>query len=174
MFCRSGLEELCYFLVLLHSTQMRLACLPWLDQLHKILSAGVTPVSLLKALIFNLYLLLFNNLICQCGPKFHVFADDKQIDVIKLALNIPSTTSVLPACQVDDKVWMFRNIIQFNASKIYIDSGEVDTISNYRSFVNLSLWAHYKESRDSKNWEFRSSSTKMVCVFLHIKNWWKA
>lgn len=173
MFCRSCLEELCYFLVLLHSTQMRLACLPWLDQLHKIFPAGVSQISFLKALFFNLYLLLFNNLICQCGPKFHVFAHDKQIDVIKLAPNIPSTISVLPACQVDDKVWMFRNFIQFNASKIYIDSEEIDTISNYHSFVNLPLWAHYKEFCNSKNWDSRSSSTKIVCVFSYIKKWWK-
>jgi len=106
---------------------MRLAYLLWLDQLHKT-SAGITQVSYLKALIFNLYLILFNNLICQCGPKFHLYADDKRIDVIKLALNIPSATSVLTACQADDKVWMFRNFVQFNASKIYLASGRTDNI----------------------------------------------
>lgn len=105
----------CYFLVLLNSVKMRLSYLLWLDQFHKNFSAGVTQVSLLKALIFNLYLVLFNNLICQCRPKFHLYADDRQIDVKKLALNIPSVTAMLPACQADDKVWTFGNFVQFNA-----------------------------------------------------------
>lgn len=130
---------------------MRLAYLLWLDQLHKIFSAGVTQVSLLKGLIFNLYLHLFNNLICQCGPKFHLYADDKLIDVIKLALNIPSATSVLPACQADDKVWMSRNFIQFNASKIHITTRGTENFKKYYSIVNLSLSAHYKEFCNSED-----------------------
>lgn len=145
MLCKRCFEVLCYFLVLLHSIQMRLAYLLWLDQLHEIFSAGVTQVSLLKARILNTYLLLFNNLICQCGPKFCLYADHKQIHVIKLSLNIPSATSVLPACQADDKVWMFRNSVQFNTSKIYSASGGIGTTSNHHSFINLSLWAHYKQ-----------------------------
>lgn len=76
---------------------MRLSYLLWLDQFHKNFSAGITQVSLLKVLIFNLYLVLFNNLICQCWPKFHLYADDRQIDVIKLALNIPSHLCCLHA-----------------------------------------------------------------------------
>lgn len=119
-------EVLCYFLVLLHSIQMRLAYLLWLDQLHETFLQ--VSYRFLKTLTFNLYLLLSHNLICQCGPNFHLNVDDKQIDIIKLSLNIPSATSMLPSCKADDRVWMFRHFVQFNASKTCIASEWVDTI----------------------------------------------
>jgi len=67
---RLNSSQLCYFLVLLYSMQMRFAFLLWPDQLHKTVSEDVTQVSFHKNLIFNLYLILFNNLICQHWPNF--------------------------------------------------------------------------------------------------------
>lgn len=67
---RLNSSQLCYFLVLLYSMQMRFAFLLWPDQLHKIVSEDVTQASFHKNLIFNLYLILFNNLICQHWRNF--------------------------------------------------------------------------------------------------------
>lgn len=140
---------------------MRVSYLLWLDQFHKNFSAGVTQVSPLKALIFNLYLVFFNNLICQCWPKFHLYADDRQIDVIKLALNIPSHLCCLHA-KLITRFGHLEILYNLMPQKYMMPRGE------RHSFLNLPLWAHYKEFGNTEDQELDLIALKSYVSFLYI------